>query len=60
MDNKNEEEEKIKSSRINCIETDEECSDNSEYSISITTNINKKLYNFCSAFNIIKNSLLLS
>ena len=66
MENKNEEDENeeeepiIKSSRINSIGTDEEYSDNLVFSISSTTNINKRIYNFCSAFNIIKNSLLLS
>ena len=59
-ENENEEEKPIKSSRINSIGTDEECSDNLVFSISSTTNTNKRVYNLCSAFNIIKNSLLLS
>ena len=66
MENKNEEDENeeeesiIKFSGFSSIGNDEEYNDNLGISINSTTNINKRIYNFCSAFNIIKNSLLLS
>ena len=53
-------EEIMKDSRINSLGSEEEASENLVFSVSSTNYINKKFYNFISAFNVIKNSLLLT